>query len=99
MAIKVNTAIVRNTANQIAIVNKNIKNDFTDIQNALNSLNSNWDGSASDAAIRKFNNIKSAFFDRRYYVINDLTNFMLNQVGENYELTETIISAAAKAFK
>ena len=99
MAIKINTAAVRSTANQISTVNTKISNDFSSVQSAINSLNSNWDGSASDAAIRKFNNIKTTYFDKRYGVINDLTNFMLKQVGENYERTETSVSSAAKAFK
>lgn len=99
MAIKINTATVRSTANQISTVNTKISNDFSAVQSAINSLNSNWDGSASDAAIRKFNNIKTTYFDKRYGVINDLTNFMLKQVGENYERTETSVSSAAKAFK
>lgn len=99
MAIKVNTALVKSTANQIAVVNKNIKNDFTSVQNAINSLNTNWDGSASEAAFRKFNDIKSKHYEKRYSVVNDMVNFMLKQVGENYERTETIISSAASAFK
>ena len=99
MAIKVNTALVKSTANQIAVVNKNIKNDFTAVQNAINSLNTNWDGSASEAAFRKFNDIKSKHYEKRYGVVNDMVNFMLKQVGENYERKETIISSAASAFK
>ena len=99
MAIKVNTAVVKSTANQIATVNKNIKNDFTAVQNAINSLNTNWDGSASEAAFRKFNDIKNKHYDKRYGVVNDMVSFMLKQVGENYEGTETIISSAASAFK
>ena len=99
MAIKVNTAIVRSTATQIASVNKKINNDFSAVESAINTLNNNWDGSASDAAFRKFSNIKSSFYDKRYGVVNDMVNFMLKQVGESYESTETTVSSAASAFK
>ena len=68
MAIKINTAAVRSTANQISTVNTKISNDFSSVQSAINSLNSNWDGSASDAAIRKFNNIKTTYFDKKRFL-------------------------------
>lgn len=99
MAIKVNTAIVRSTASQISSINNKIKNDFSTIDTAINNLNANWDGSASDAAIRKFQNIKNNYYNNRYNVVNDMVNFMLKQVGEGYESTETVVSSAASAFK
>lgn len=99
MAINVNIAVVKSTAYQIATVNKNIKNDFTAVQKAINSLNNNWDGTASDAAFRKFNNIKNTYYDNRFNIVNDMVNFMRKQVGEGYEDTEATVSSAASAFK
>ena len=54
---------------------------------------------ASDAAFRKFNNIKNTYYDNRFKVVNDMVNFMKKQVGEGYEQTETAIVSAASAFK
>lgn len=99
MAIKIDTSRVRSTASQISTMNKKIKNDFSSVESAINSLNNNWDGSASDAAVRKFQNIKNNYYNNRFNVVNDMVNFMLNQVGEGYEKTETTISSAASAFK
>ena len=99
MAIKVNTAVIKSTASQISSVNKKINNDFSTVESAINTLNRNWDGSASDNAIRKFQSIKNNFYNNRYNVVNDMVNFMLKQVGEGYENTETTVSSAASAFK
>lgn len=99
MAIKIDTGAVRTTASQIANVNKKINDDFSAVETAINNLNKNWDGSASDTAIRKFQNIKSTYYNNRYNVVNDMVNFMLKQVGEGYEKAETAIVSAASAFK
>lgn len=99
MAIKVNTAVIKSTASQISSINKKINNDFSNVESAINTLNRNWDGSASDNAIRKFQSIKNNFYNNRYNVVNDMVNFMLKQVGEGYESTETTVSSAASAFK
>lgn len=99
MAIKINTAIVRSTASQISSVNNKMNNDFSAVDSAINALNRNWDGSASDIALRKFQSIKNNFYNNRFNVVNDMVNFMLKQVGEGYESTETTVSSAASAFK
>lgn len=99
MAIKINTAAVRSTASQISSVNKKINNDFSAVESSINTLNRNWDGSASNNALKKFQNIKNNFYNNRYNVVNDMVNFMLKQVGEGYESTETTVSSAASAFK
>ena len=99
MAIKIDTNAVRTTATQIANTNQKISNDFSSVESAISNLNRNWDGMASDAAFRKFNNIKNTYYDNRYKVVNDMVNFMKKQVGEGYEQTETAIVSAASAFK
>lgn len=99
MAIKINTAIVRSTAAQISSVNNKMNNDFFAVDSAINALNRSWDGSASDIAMRKFQSIKNNFYNNRFNVVNDMVNFMLKQVGEGYESTETAVSSAASAFK
>ncbi len=99
MAIKIDTNAVRTAATQIANTNQKISNDFSSVESAISSLNKNWDGTASDAAFRKFNNIKNTFYDNRFKVVNDMVNFMRKQVGEGYEQTETTIVSAASAFK
>lgn len=99
MAIKIDTGAVRNTARQIAKTNQKINEDFSSVNSAITNLNNNWDGTASDAAMRKFQNIKNIFLDSRYNVVNNIVNFMNVQIGDGYEKTETSIATAASAFK
>ncbi len=99
MSIKIDTNIVRTTAVQIAATNQKISDDFSPLENAISNMNSNWSGTASNAALEKFRNIKSTFYDDRFLVINDMVNFMNKQIGDGYETTETAITSAASAFK
>ena len=99
MAIMINTGIVITTATQIDKVNKNIKNDFSFVEAAVNDLNRSWDSSASDHAIFKFHSIKNTYYNNRYNIVNDMVNFMKKQVNEGYDKVETAVASAASAFK
>ncbi len=99
MSIKVNTAAINNTANKIKVNNDAIKNDFSEVISAINRMNSNWDGNASNAAISTFNKINNQYSSNRYNVINDMVVFLKKQVDENYTTTEVTINSAAAAFK
>ncbi|HBM98592.1 MAG TPA: hypothetical protein DD413_04130 [Ruminococcus sp.] len=99
MAIKIDTNAVRAAAAQIANTNQKISSDFSSVESAITSLNRNWEGTASDAAFRKFNNIKNTYYSNRFNAVNDMVNFMRRQVGEGYEQTEAAIASAASAFK
>ena len=99
MAINVDTSKVVSTANTISAKNTAIKNDFKSVETAIRQLNTSWNGSASEGAIGAFDNIKNSYCDTRYTVVNDLVKFMLEQVGERYDTTETKLCSAASAFK
>ena len=99
MAIKVDTSKVEIAAAKIEAYNKKIRDDFAPVNDALNVLNRNWDGSASDNAIHAFNSIKDGYLDSRYIAINNLVSFLRVQVGSNYTETEKRIKTAADAFK
>lgn len=99
MSIKINTAVVLSSAAKIHAINCTIRDDFSTVINSINTLNRNWDGSASDNAIRAFNSIKESYCDYRYSVINDLVVFLRNQVSTNYENTEQKVQTAADLFK
>ena len=66
---------------------------------AVTQLDNCWDGSAATAAISKFNEIKSKFFDARYNVLDNYVNFLLQQVGEGYTQTEDTNVSLADQFK
>lgn len=99
MPIKVNTAAVLNTANEIDTINRSIRDDFAAVVSAISALNRNWDGSASNTGIGKLNYIKKNFVDNRFNVVNDYAAFMRQIVGEGYEATEKAAVTAASAFK
>lgn len=99
MAINVDTNAVRTTAKQISDTNRNISDDFSPVESAISDLRKNWSGNASSAVIGKFDKIKKDYCDDRFKVINDMTNFLRNQVGDGYEVTEATIVSAASAFK
>lgn len=99
MSVKINTAIVLNTATRIKSINSTIRDDFSTVVNSINTLNRNWDGSASDNAIRAFNTIKETYCENRYRVIDDLTVFLKKSVATSYEVTEQNVQNAASAFK
>ena len=98
MPIKINTAQVASTAKSISNLNTKINNDFNQLEKSIKTLNSKWDGTASDNAINKFNSIKNSFYSNRYKTINNMVNF-LNNAAEGYEKTETKILSAAEYFK
>ena len=99
MAININIEKVEATAQRIASFNSQIRNEFAAVKNAVATLNKYWDGTASDNAMRAFNNIQESYCDYRYSVINDLVAFLLTQVGTEYHSTEMKIKSAADAFK
>ena len=97
--LKVNTEAAITAANNIKLCNTQIRDNFPTVQNAINQLNNSWDGSASNAAISKFNEIKSKFSDARYNVLDNYVNFLLQQVGEGYTQTEEVNVSLAEQFK
>ncbi len=99
MSIKIDTAIVLSSAAKIHAINCTIRDDFSTVINSINTLNRNWDGSASDNAIRAFNTIRESYYENRYNVLEDLSVFMKNNVAPSYESTEQSIQSAASAFK
>jgi len=97
--INVNTEAVKAAAIEIETINNRLDNDFSKLDNAMKQLDKNWDGSAADNAITKFNEVKNNFVERRSTVISNMANFMRVQVGENYEVTEKTVESAASQFK
>lgn len=97
--VRINTDSVLTVAKNIQTVNKQMKDNFSSVQNAITKLNDSWDGPASTMAIGKFNQIRTDFCDNRYNVLNDYSNFLLQQVGQGYEETENVNVSLAAQFK
>lgn len=99
MAIKIDTSRVDTAATKIASHNSKIRDDFSSVIDAVNVLNRNWDGGASNNAIRAFNHIKETYCNHRFSVINDLVTLLRVQVSSDYQKTEANIKKNAEAFK
>ena len=95
----INTDLVVNTASTVSEINGQIRADFDRVQAAVNQLDLGWDGEAATQAIGKFNEIKNNYVDARYDVINNYVNFLLQQVGQGHEQTESVNVSLADAFK
>lgn len=99
MAIKIDTARVDTAATKISSYNSKIRDDFSSVVDAVGVLNRNWDGGASDNAIRAFNHIKETYCNHRFSVVNDLVTLLRVQVSSDYQKTEANIKKNAEAFK
>ena len=97
--LKVNTDAVVATAGKIQACNNQMRDGFETVKSAISKLDNSWDGSASVKAISKFNHIGSSFCDSRYKVLDNYVNFLLQQVGQGYEQTETTNKSLADQFK
>ena len=97
--LKVNTDLAVRAANTIKLNNSQMRDNFQNVQTAISQLNNSWDGSAANAAIGKFNEIKTKFMDARYAVLDNYVNFLLQQVGEGYTQTENANVSLADQFK
>ena len=99
MAIKVDIAKVETAATKISSYNAKIRDDFSSVEDAINVLNKNWDGSASNDAISTFYSIRDAYCEYRFSVVNSLVNLLRVNVCGDYNKTETNIKKNAEAFK
>ena len=96
---KVNVDRVVTAANNIKTLNNQMKNAFSDVQNAMTRLNSSWDGSASTQALSKFDAIKNSYCDARYNVLDNFVAYLHQQVGQGYTQTEAVNKSLADQFK
>lgn len=99
MEIKIDTKQVETIAGNIKIINESIRNDFENVENAINTLNKNWTGEASDEALRVFVNIQQTYCEKRFNIVNDFARFLETVVGINYDTLENKVKRAADAFK
>lgn len=97
--LKMDTEAVVTAAGNIKQYNNQMRDGFPAVDTAISRLNASWDGSASNAAIKKFGEIKAQFNDARYTVLDNYVNFLLQQVGEGYTQTENANVSLADQFK
>ena len=99
--IMVNTGNVRTAVSTLTGINNGLETDFTNVINAINKLDSQWDGNASAKAISKFNKIKSDFCgsNGRKAIMNNYIKFLCDAVAIDYDATEQTNTSLSELFK
>lgn len=97
--IKVDTERVSSAAKQIAQYNRKIREDFSAVEAAMRALNNVWDGTASSQAMSAFHELKHAYDEPRYEVMNNYVTFLHQQVDPGYTQTENTNVSLADRFK
>ncbi|MBQ7064253.1 MAG: hypothetical protein IJM90_05145 [Firmicutes bacterium] len=87
------------TAESMAKHNIAIRDRLPQVQRAITSLNNSWDGAVSDEAISKFYEFCDRYPEPRYQVMDQVVQFLRQQVGTGYEQTESVNRSLADAFR
>lgn len=97
--IQVDMDRVKAAATNIAKYNNIIRDDISSVEAAMNALNNSWDGQASTVVINKFHEIKNAYSEPRYNVVNNYVIFLNQLVDPAYTQAETTLKKLADYFK
>ena len=97
--VTINTAMVEQCASQLKTINNQINNNMRGMRNKMQQLNNSWDGSASEKAISRFNEIINKSSENRYKVMDNYVNYLYQQIGAGYVQTEEANKKLADAFK
>ncbi len=100
-AIQVNTAKVRSAVNTLTNLNNDMDKSFESVNKTMSSLNASWDGTASSAAMSKFNSLKNAFMGSsgRKAVMHQYISFLSKAVADDYDTTEAANTSLSNLFK
>ncbi|WP_284036496.1 WXG100 family type VII secretion target [Neobacillus sp. 114] len=96
--IKVDTARVSSAAKYIANYNNRIRDDFSSVESAMRVLNNAWDGAAASRAMSAFHEIRNAFHEPRYEVLQNYVAFLQQTVDSGYTQTEKTNTSLSKLF-
>ncbi len=97
--LKVNADKVIAAAARIKTINARMREEFSDVSDAIGKLDGHWDSPAASNAIGKFHSIEEAYCEARYNVMDNFVAFLHHQVGEGYQQTEAVNVSLADQFK
>ncbi len=92
--IKVNTATLLAQADTVASLVSKVKNNFSELQSAVNNTNSYWIGEAGNAHRQKYTSQQSKF-DEAIRRLNENVNDLRTMAGVYSEAESQAISEAA----
>lgn len=99
MSIYIDYNSVMGSAEKIAGLNQEMRNDFSRVNSAMKTLDSAWNGTASGEAMRLCMNLRSNLVQHQSDVISDFVSFLQSCAAKGYIETEGNLSNAAKEFK
>lgn len=95
----VNAEGINASAGRLSKTNEGIRDSFEDLKGKIGHLDSAWDGSASEYAIRKFHEIDKEFSKKRYDTVASYVNHLRAVVNPGFAATETKNVNLADSFK
>lgn len=99
MSIYIDYNSVMRDAAKISGLNQEMMNDFSQVNSAMKTLDSAWNGTASGEAMRLCINLRSNLVQRQFDVISDFVSFLQSCAANGYIDTQGKLSNAAKEFK
>lgn len=97
--IKVNTAIVADTAATIERLNQQLRDELQNSEDTIKSLDSTWEGEAAQATIQSYEQFARKYFDTYHEILDNYAKFLRMNVDQGYFETETHNTNLADAFK
>lgn len=97
--LSINTGNVVNTAYRINYLNQEISKDFKGVEDAVKRINNSWNSQASSHILGHFSSIQTILKENRYNVMDDYFRFLVEQVADGYEVTESTNKKLADSFK
>ena len=99
MVIKVNTEAVAQSAQRIRVINRQLRDAFSEVDAAVSQLSRDWEGKAGEEATATLRGIRNRHVDGRYESVEKLTCFLEERVAQKYQETEQKRKTAAAEFR
>ena len=97
--IKVDTAQVASTAENISRLNGELYTLLAESQTAVNSLSGTWSGKGSDDTRAAYDAFAQKYFTDYREILNKYVTFLNSHVDAGYVATETSVESLADRFK
>lgn len=99
MAVYINTEALNSVSNSMNRINNNASQSLYELDNMINRLRCDWDGSASEKMSNSFWDIKNKYYEDREEEMGRYINFLNQVVATSYENVENKNIKAASEVK
>ena len=97
-SIRISTDSVNEIAATIERLNNELDQTLSESRQAIDRLNSVWQGEAAEATISSYNNFANNYFQNYKDIITQYVQFLRNNVAQGYVETETVNVNLADSF-